>query len=169
MSTGTPQDYDRFISECTANWVDTRSEPMLRNQFSRDGFIMVSDIVTSGIKDQVRSEVLRLLGQKAERRDLLLKTTGDSPRFMSVVRSEAIADESPLLTNLYSVPALVMYFPPVHQGIGTEESVNIPVGDRAMPQVHLKVVALASSAAMSSDRNGGRSAGRSDPSFGGPL
>jgi hypothetical protein len=87
--------------------MNARSEPILRNQFARDGFIKVPGIVPTAVKDAVRSEVLRLLSHNAERRDLLLKTTGDTPRFMSVVRSEIIADESSLLTTLYSVPALI--------------------------------------------------------------
>jgi hypothetical protein len=66
----------------------------------------VSDIVPPEIKRPVQDEVADLLDGHAERRDLVLKTTGDTPRFMSVVRSEIIADQGKVITSLYECPAL---------------------------------------------------------------
>ncbi|HEY0640242.1 MAG TPA: hypothetical protein VGD67_21645 [Pseudonocardiaceae bacterium] len=101
-----PQDHDRIIREHTARWLDARTLFDLRNRFQRDGFVLVSDIVPDELKRDVRAEVMGLLDQHAERRDLLLKTTGDTPRFMSVVRSEIIAEEGELITTLYACDAL---------------------------------------------------------------
>jgi L-lysine 4-chlorinase len=72
-----------------------------RNRFARDGFIKVRNIVPDEIRAQVTGEVLRLLRDHAERRDLHLETTGNTPRFMSLVKSETIAANSKLITALY--------------------------------------------------------------------
>lgn len=99
-------DFDKEIQDHTSRWLDEETEFDLRNRFARDGFVLVSDIVPGQLKQTVRAEVARLLDQYAERRDLLLKTTGDTPRFMSVVRSELIADHAEVVTSLYECPSL---------------------------------------------------------------
>jgi L-lysine 4-chlorinase len=80
---------------------------MERNKFARDGFIKVRNIVSDEIRDAVRDEVLRLLGDHAERRDLYLETTGNTPRFMSVVKSEIITAESELIDAIYNSECLL--------------------------------------------------------------
>lgn len=107
MRSSSPEEYDQIISEHATQWLDTSTLFALRNRFRRDGFVMVSDIVPAQTKEAVRAEVAGLLEQHAERRDLLLKTTGDTPRFMSVVRSELIAEQGDLITTLYECPALL--------------------------------------------------------------
>lgn len=99
-------DYDQIIQEHATRWLDAQALFDLRNRFARDGFILVSNIVPVELKQAVKQRVLELLDQHAERRDLLLKTTGDTPRFMSVVRSEVIAEQGELITILYECPAL---------------------------------------------------------------
>jgi len=100
------QDYDQIIRDHTASWLDTQTLFDLRNRLGRDGFILVTEIVPAEIKQVVKAEVLELLDKHAERRDLLLKTTGDTPRFMSVVRSEIIAERGDVITTLYGCPSL---------------------------------------------------------------
>lgn len=100
-------DYDQAIHEHTTRWLDQKTLFDLRTRFARDGFTRVSDIVPAAVKDAVKIEVLALLESHAERRDLLLRTTGGTPRFMSVVRSEVIADHGTLIAGLYASPALV--------------------------------------------------------------
>jgi hypothetical protein len=101
------QGYDEIIREQTTQWLDSATLFELRNRFARDGFILVSNIVPAELKQAVRAEVLRLLDEHAERRDLLLKTTDDTPRFMSVVRSEIIAERGELITSLYECDSLI--------------------------------------------------------------
>lgn len=72
----------------------------LRNNFARDGFIKLNDIVAAELKQSIRNEVLKLLEQQGERRDLRLSTTDNSPRYMSVVRSEWIARQKGLICKL---------------------------------------------------------------------
>src|SRR5262249_2818518 len=73
----------------------------LRCRFRREGFVKVRDIVPDNLRVTVKADVLRLLGAHGERRDLLLETTGNTPRFMSVVRSGFIADNSTVIGWLY--------------------------------------------------------------------
>lgn len=101
------QDYNEIIRGHTMQWLDSATLFELRNRFDRDGFILVPNIVPDELKQAVRAEVLHFLDEHAERRDLLLKTTGDSPRFMSVVRSEIIAEQGDLITTLYGCASLI--------------------------------------------------------------
>jgi L-lysine 4-chlorinase len=94
---------DDLVTQVTKNgisWLTPEVEFQLYNQFARDGFVRVSEIVPEPVLDAVRQEVFRLLDEQAERRDLLLATTDNTPRFMSVVRSEFIAENSSLLEGL---------------------------------------------------------------------
>jgi hypothetical protein len=101
------QDCDETIREYTTQWLTPAALFELRNRFDRDGFVLVSNIVPAELKQDVRAEVLNLLEEHAERRDLLLKTTDDTPRFMSVVRSEIIAQRGKLITELYGCAPLI--------------------------------------------------------------
>jgi len=66
----------------------------LSNTFARFGFIKVPKIVPPEIYKAVDASVRELLKQNAERRDLLLATTGNTPRKMSVVKSEIIGQDA---------------------------------------------------------------------------
>jgi hypothetical protein len=80
---------------------------VLTCNFARHGFIKVRDVVPDSIRASVRQEVFRLLDASAERRDLLLATTDYSPRHMSVVKSEIIAEHSTLIPRLAKDEALL--------------------------------------------------------------
>ena len=79
----------------------------LRNDFARDGFIKVPFLFKEAVRQAVRDEVFALLKEHAERRDLLLATTGNTPRHMSVVRSEFIAANGKLIPKLAKSPVLL--------------------------------------------------------------
>ncbi|MGF6097979.1 HalD/BesD family halogenase [Pseudomonas sp. 18175] len=72
----------------------------LRNEFARSGFVKLRDIVDEGLREAVTDEVNGLIERQLERRDLRLATTDNTPRYMSVVRSEFIAENSPLICAL---------------------------------------------------------------------
>ena len=101
------QELERLVRGHTTAWLDPATLFDLRGRLARDGFALVSDVVPAELKQRVRAEVLRLLDDHAERRDLRLRTTGGTPRFMSVVRSEIIAQQGETITALYGCPALV--------------------------------------------------------------
>lgn len=71
-----------------------------RHEFARDGFIKLRDIVDDDVREEITAEVKSLIECQLERRDLHLATTDNTPRYMSVVRSEFIAENSPLINAL---------------------------------------------------------------------
>jgi len=75
--------------------------------FKREGFVKVSDAFSWEIRKEMKLEALRLLDLYAERRDLKLKTTGDTPRRMSVVTSQNIAENSTFIQKIYHSKELV--------------------------------------------------------------
>jgi hypothetical protein len=81
----------------------------LCQRFRRHGFIKVPQVVSPKLLASVKEEALRLLDLAAERRDLKLATTDFTPRKMSVVRSEIIADNSSLLNALYKSEPLLKF------------------------------------------------------------
>lgn len=68
----------------------------LRHEFARNGFIKVRNIVDDDLREKITREVNSLIDRQLERRDLHLNT----PRYMSVVRSEFIAQNSSLINTL---------------------------------------------------------------------
>jgi hypothetical protein len=101
------QELDRLVRDHTTAWLDPPTLFDLRNRLSRDGFALVSGLAPAELKQQVRADVLTLLDGHAERRDLRLATTGGTPRFMSVVRSETIAEQGGMITRLYGCEPFV--------------------------------------------------------------
>lgn len=81
--------------------------PLLSQRFKRDGFIKIPEVVSWEIRQQMKAEALELLDKFAERRDLKLATTGNTPRNMSVVTSETIAANSEFINTIYRSKALL--------------------------------------------------------------
>ncbi|GAB2798464.1 HalD/BesD family halogenase [Streptomyces daliensis] len=100
-------DLDARIEQHIESWLTPSVLFDLSGRFQRDGFIKVREIYPDEIRESVREEVLLLLEKNAERRDLLLETTGNTPRFMSVVRSEFIAAQGELINRLYRSQPLI--------------------------------------------------------------
>jgi len=72
----------------------------LRHEFARNGFIKVRNIVDDDLREKITREVNSLIDRQLERRDLHLATTDNTPSYMSVVRSEFIAENSTLINTL---------------------------------------------------------------------
>jgi len=92
---------DSLLSDHYSAAVPTWNARMREHIFARNGFIIVRDVVPDSIRTAVREEVLTLLAQHAERRDLRLATTDNTPRRMSVVPSEYVAEHGSLIGTLY--------------------------------------------------------------------
>ncbi|MEM7538042.1 MAG: ArpA protein [Chloroflexota bacterium] len=71
----------------------------IRHDFSRYGFTYLNDVVPQSIKEEMANEVKRVIDLHSERRDLKLATTGNTPRHMSIVRSEPIAESSEYIVS----------------------------------------------------------------------
>lgn len=81
----------------------------LRNRFAKFGFLLVTDFLHAVAKKKIKEQVLNLLAEHSERRDLALKTTGNTPRKMSVVRSEVIADKGDAVVGISKSPELLSF------------------------------------------------------------
>ena len=79
----------------------------LAHQFQRDGFLKVGHLLTPEVKRIVRDDVLRLIERFSERNELKLETTGGTPRRMSTVRSERIAEDGREVPLVYKTAELV--------------------------------------------------------------
>ena len=103
----TPSTLDQQLAEHQAKNFSPQNMLMLSQTYRRHGFVKVPEIVTPEIRAAVKQEALRLLDMFAERRDLKLATTNYTPRKMSVVPSEMIAENSELVNAIYrSEPVL---------------------------------------------------------------
>ena len=93
--------WEEEIERNIANNFSESSLTFLRHQFKRDGFLKVPQIMPLNIRQEMKQEALRLLELHSERRDLKLATTGNTPRNMSVVTSENIAESSEFINTIY--------------------------------------------------------------------
>ncbi|MDJ0838212.1 MAG: ArpA protein [Acidobacteriota bacterium] len=107
MAIEVASDINKIIKEHISGSFSNRRTLELSQQFQRDGQITIRDMVPDEIRDLVKNEVLRLLTEHSERRDLVLNTTGGTPRNMDVVRSEVIADNSDILQTIYKSKHLI--------------------------------------------------------------
>lgn len=83
--------------------------------FSREGFVKIPNIVNDTLKQQVHTEIKSLLDTHSERRNLTLATTDHTPRYLSIVKSEVISKNSPLLMALRSNPVLLQFLKAITQ------------------------------------------------------
>src|SRR5262245_12890043 len=74
--------------------------------YRRDGIVKVTHLLPADVRRRAYDEASRLLESFAERRDLRLATTGNTPRKMSVVRSEVIKANSAFVRSLYDCAEL---------------------------------------------------------------
>lgn len=75
--------------------------------FRKFGFVKVTDLLSPETRIDMRKEADRLLDEHSERRDLHLETTNFTPRYMSVVTSETIAESSDHIRSVYADESLV--------------------------------------------------------------
>ncbi|WP_419421254.1 ArpA protein (plasmid) [Legionella sp. D16C41] len=87
----------------------------LSEQFSRHGIVKIPNIVSEKLKKNIHNEIYGLLEKHAERRDLLLKTTDNTPRYLSVVRSELIEEYSLLIKEVRENQALLEFLAKITQ------------------------------------------------------
>ncbi|MDF0556160.1 hypothetical protein [Kamptonema sp. UHCC 0994] len=85
------------------------SLPLLHQKFKREGFIKIPEVMPRKIRQLMKEEALRLLDLHAERRDLKLATTANTPRKMSVVTSETIAENSEFVNTIYRSKSLIEF------------------------------------------------------------
>lgn len=101
MGQNTDFDVDYLIKDSFHKNFDSHSVRKLSQRFKRKGMLIIPNIVPLEIRKAVQNQVMALLDQHAERRDLRLATTGNTPRRMSVVTSEIIAQSGGIINQVY--------------------------------------------------------------------
>jgi hypothetical protein len=87
---------EHFATEFASESLVTR----LSQEFRRFGYVKIPALVPDDIKIALRRDVTGLLGH-ARRLDFRMKETSDSPRRMSTVGRQRIAEASPLIRDIY--------------------------------------------------------------------
>ncbi len=72
-----------------------------RNSFGAVGVVSIQEFLAPETIDFVRSSIRRSIDRRAQRRDLSVEQTGDSPRRMSNVRMADIAESEPKILEIY--------------------------------------------------------------------
>jgi hypothetical protein len=101
MNDITQAELDELILAHQTKSFSSQDRVALCQQFRRYGFIKVPEVVPGELRAAMKEEAVRLLDLSSERRDLKLATTDYTPRKMSVVRSEIIAEHSRLVNATY--------------------------------------------------------------------
>lgn len=87
--------------------VDNEQFWVSRKSFYETGFALVSYLLPDEVKEQVATEVEDLLAAQSVRRDLLLKETSNSPRYMRNVTAADIRARDGVTVALYQSPAFL--------------------------------------------------------------
>ncbi|STY29658.1 ArpA protein [Legionella wadsworthii] len=103
-----------IFSHCHAVFTSKKIRK-LREDFSRQGIVKIPEIVSQNLKQRLHQEIYDLLEQYAERRDLLLKTTDNTPRYLSVVRSELIEEYSRIIREVRQSDSLLQFLQQITQ------------------------------------------------------
>jgi hypothetical protein len=105
-TTATSTTLEREIDEHVATAFDDDRIVALRRHYLRHGYVKVRDLVPRSVFETVHAEVLDLLDRHARRIDIHLKETGDSPRYMSTVSQQAIAQDAVHIPVVYASESL---------------------------------------------------------------
>ncbi|MFG0325275.1 ArpA protein [Pseudomonas sp. zjy_15] len=61
-----------------------------QHRFARDGYLKINHLIDSEVRDRISEDVKYLLVNFAKRRDFLIESTGNTPRYLSNVPQEII-------------------------------------------------------------------------------
>jgi hypothetical protein len=95
----------------------------LRREYAPEGCITISDFAPPDVWAGVAEEVHELLATAAQRRDLTVASTGNSPRRYDAISRDDIVAGSTLIPSLYRSPALLRWLAGI---TGEEEMIAVP-------------------------------------------
>lgn len=93
-----------------------------RHRFERHGYLKITDLVCPDVREVVMGEARRLLENHAKRRDMLIESTGFTPRNLSNVPRDIINENSEIIPAVYHSP----YIKKLIQGLTGDEIIGIP-------------------------------------------
>lgn len=98
---------DQLIDEHLKRvFVDDTTVWRLGQTYSRQGYVKLRDLVPQELKDMLRAEVDALIGAHSVRREIRIKETGNTKRFMRNVSQPKIAAHGRLIPAIYQSNAL---------------------------------------------------------------
>jgi hypothetical protein len=132
---GDIREIDDSLAEYLAVTFTPAEVANVADRYRRFGFFKFANLVPAKLLGEVDHEVQWLVRDYQERRDLQLRTTGNTPRRMSVVRSEQIEAKSELITALAHSEVLLGFLgrvagEPVLPSVSTDERFLITHQDR---------------------------------------
>lgn len=72
-----------------------------RHRFARDGYLKINHLVHPSIVEKIAEDVNFLVSNFAKRRDLLIESTGNSPRYLSNVPRDMIEEKGCFIPDAY--------------------------------------------------------------------
>lgn len=81
----------------------------MSEDFLKNGYLKVSDIVSDTVKELFKEEVNTLFEKFSKRRDLLIESTGNTPRYLSNVRQVDIAEYGDIVPSIYHSKAFINF------------------------------------------------------------
>ncbi|MBC3481576.1 ArpA protein [Pseudomonas sp. SWRI59] len=72
-----------------------------QHRFERDGYLKINHLIDSEVNQEITSDVKYLLSNFAKRRDFLIESTGNTPRYLSNVPQETIEQEGRYIPRAY--------------------------------------------------------------------
>lgn len=91
--------FERHLSSSLANISDVKFD--LSHPLSKYGYIKITDFIPQQVITLIRDETYSLLENLSKRRDILIPTTGHTPRYLSNVRQEDIEKYGEVIPSVY--------------------------------------------------------------------
>jgi hypothetical protein len=110
--------FETYLDEFGADRLDE-----LRRAYEPEGFLEVPNFAPPEVRAAVAQEVEHLLETAAQRRDVTVASTGNSPRRYAALGRDAIVEGSTVLSAIYRVPALLRFLAGV---TGEDEVIHVP-------------------------------------------
>lgn len=105
----TPESVNEELKRHLSEQFDNAELAARSQQFRREGYVKLREIVPDTLFEAISTEVHRLLDLHAHRIDVNLRETENSPRYMSTVSSDSILRDSSLIPAVYHSPALMEF------------------------------------------------------------
>jgi len=72
-----------------------------QHRFERDGYLKITDFIQDEVKDMISDDVKYLLKNFSKRRDFIIESTGNTPRYLSNVPQQSIESHGRYVPEIY--------------------------------------------------------------------
>lgn len=119
-----------------------------QHRFARDGYLKINHLIDPKVRDSIMADVKYLMANHAKRRDFLIESTGNTPRYLSNVSRDNIEEFGKYIPQAYTSTYLMSLIgnivkeeviPRLGSGITILSTASI---SRAIPTVGIGVTTL---------------------------